>query len=98
MTDSVNDNAEAISELNSKLPSRIQKSVTGAATSWSGKYYQDINVSADIPSGKQIIGLILGAATNGGAMSITLYNSTTVRLLDATDFTGKSIVYFIVIG
>ena len=77
---------------------RVQISVTGNSTLWTNKYYQDVNVSSYIPSGKKLLAVTLGSATNGGVLSAWINSETTVRLMNNTDFTGITQVVYLLIG
>lgn len=82
----------ALNSLNSKIPTRVAYYVASAtASSWAGRYYQDVDVSSVIPSNKRIASVTLGSATSGGVLSAWLQSETVVRLLDTSDFSGKAL-------
>ena len=89
---------DKITSLNSSLPTLAEVLVTCTASPWAGKYYQDVNVSSYIPSGKRILGVMLGSATDGGVYSAWRESATTIRLMNPTDFTGAKQTVILLIG
>lgn len=68
------------------------------SSSWSGKYYKDIDVSSYIPTGKTILSVCFGSATNGGADTVFLQGETTIRLLKSASLNGVTQTVYLLCG
>jgi len=68
------------------------------SSSWSGKYYIDVNVSSYIPAGKTMLSVCFGSATNGGADTVFLQDETTIRLLKSKSLNGVTQTVYLLCG
>ena len=68
------------------------------SSSWSGKYYKDVDVSSYIPAGKTMLSVCFGFATNGGADTVFLQGETTIRLLKSTSLNGITQTVYLLCG
>ncbi|MBQ1293386.1 MAG: hypothetical protein IIY21_05070 [Clostridiales bacterium] len=86
------DHAKDLERIEVKLTS-----ISGSA-SWSGKYYKDVDVSSYIPTGKTMLSVCLGSATNGGVDTVFLQDETTIRLLKSASFNGITQTVYLLCG
>ena len=71
---------------------------SASASAWNDHFYQNVSIRDHVPNGKTVYAVTLGAAESGGVLGVTLQDQNTVRLLNDTNFTGRLVRFWLLIG
>lgn len=68
-----------------------------SAAAWGDHYYQDLDVSSYIPSGRYVYAVTPGQMTGGGVLQLCLQDEHTVRVLNDKNFSGAQVQFYLTV-